>query len=158
MEIWCIACDGLQSISRCIYVDSKKSLNCYGANYCACLNWDVAHNRAILRLHLNKSVEQSYINLEQKTLNYIVYEDKMSAQSAQQRSNFIVFQCASLNIFVVVYLTNWNTTLIGRVTKTSYMNMHEKNYLFIVNIVVSLKLKEFVVQNVRFTHYSAWSK
>ena len=62
------------------YVDSTKSLNFYGANYRACLYWDVAHNRAIVIIHLKKSVKGSYINLEYKTLLNIVYEDKMSAQ------------------------------------------------------------------------------
>jgi len=110
-----VFCDCLQSISGCIpvYVDRTKSLNFYGANYRACFNWDGAHNRALIIIHLKKSVKRSYINLEYKTLTNIVYEDKMSAQPAQRRSNSIVFQCASLNIFVVVYLTNLNTTLIG---------------------------------------------
>ena len=41
--------------------------------------------------------------------------------------------------------------------KTSYMKMRETNDLFIVNIVVLLKLKKFVVQNVRLPRYSGLS-
>ena len=62
------------------YVDSTKSLNFYGANYRACLNWDVAHNRALVIINMKKSFKGSYIRLEYKTLTNIVYEDKMSAQ------------------------------------------------------------------------------
>ena len=59
-----------------VCVDSTKPLNFYGANYCACLNWDGAHNRAIIIIHLKKSVKGSYNYLECKTLGDVVYEDK----------------------------------------------------------------------------------
>ena len=44
-----------------IYVDSTKSLNFYGANYRACLDWDVAHNRAIVISTGRKALKEAIL-------------------------------------------------------------------------------------------------
>jgi len=135
------------------YVDSTKSLNFYGANYRACFNWDGAHNRALIIIHLKKSVKRSYINLEYKTLTNIVYEDKMSAQL----NEVILFSSdVPQSTFSWSFISTTGTQHRSGV-KTSYMYMRETNDLFIVNMVVLLKLKKFVVQNVRLPRYSGLS-
>ena len=84
---------------------------------------------------------------------------KIKCRPPAQQGNLIFFQCgASLNIFEVFYLTkDWSKQLQSG-AKTSYsMCMRETDDLFIINIVVLLKLKKFVVQNVRLPRYSGLS-
>ena len=122
-----------------IYVDSTKSLDIHGANYHACLNWDVAHNCTIIIVLLKKSVKGTHINLEYKTLNNNVYEDKMSAQL----NKVILF---SFDVPHSTFLWSFVSTTgtqhrLG--VKTSFMQMHKTNDLFIANIAILLKLKSF---------------
>ena len=65
-----------------VYADSAKSLDCYDANYHACLNWDTgsAHNHAILIMQLKKALKEAIFIWSIKHKLIIIYEDKMSSQ------------------------------------------------------------------------------